>query len=152
MRRSILAIALVFLGGVASAQVRVGRVEVRAQETSCWSNSYAPCNDIGRAALQLTTRARAARIRIVSVEVRSSRQGSAWVATAGGFELLVGSRHQTGPDATLEARRSHEVRVFFRLIPIEGDAVIRTTLEVDGQRVTVEAQHSVLVEHPDPEY
>lgn len=152
MRGSVVAIALLFLCTTASAQVRVGRVEVRAEDTSCWSNSWAPCSDIGQAAIHVTTRARAARVRIVSVEARSYRQGSPWVATAGDFQLLVGRRQQAGPDVTLAARRSHAIQVFFRLIPIEGDAVIRTTLEVDGQRVTVEAPHSVVYEHPDPEF
>ena len=144
MNRPFLTIALLLTASVASAQVRVGRVEVQGVQTGCWSNSYAPCSDIGQAAIRVTTRGRAARIRVISVEARSNRQGAAWVATAGGFTLLIGQRREDGPEATLEARRPHEVRVFFRLIPIEGDAVIRTTLEVDGQRVTVEAPHGVL--------
>lgn len=146
-------VAILFAATGATAQTRVGSVVVRAEETSCLSNSYAPCEDIGDAAVRVTTGARAARIRIVRVEARStSTPNATWQRATGQFILLVGQRRINRSSTRLGANRAHQVRVFFDAISIAGDAMIRTTLEVNGRTVTIEAPHVIWHESPDPDF
>lgn len=151
--RSCAALAVLLAVAPAGAQerVRVGGVEVIAVESGCWSNSYAQCDHATHASIRVRAGSRAARVRVVGVELAPAYDPTAWITAASPTFLVPAGSGRRRSALTIGAGQSIELAVMHDPVRVQ-DAVYRLRLIVDGQPVTLLARYVVWVEHPDPEF
>lgn len=134
---------------LAQREARAGAVSVVAQDTMCWSSADVPCEDIGRAEVEVHARA-AARVRVVSVEVMA--EGGGWQRAARAHPMRRGDMVRTvarrRPDGVVRFRAGERDTLLIHFPPIRAyEGRVRVTLDVNGRRVVVEAAHTVTHEH-----
>jgi hypothetical protein len=151
--RALLAITLFAAPALAQREARAGAVRVAAEDTACWSNSQAPCDDIARAEVAIDARV-AARVRVVSVEVTPEGRPPQIAADLHAMRRMdmVRTRPPRRTNGFVRfAARERDVLVIHFTPVRASDGRVRVTLEINGRRVVVEAAHVVYTEHPDPD-
>ncbi len=156
MRALTTIVGVLLLSAPASAQrreVRIHGARIAARDTSCWSSSQAPCDGVGRAELDVVTTGRSIDVRVVRVEVEV---GDTW-QTVRNIHLLrrldrmrTEPPHRRRPVIHVRPHTTDVLFIYFDLVRAE-DARVRITVEIDRRRATLEAEHQVLTEHPDPD-